>query len=71
MSGREIYFLGLLYRPATRILGLLSQVLNSDVLNDVFSSISIDILYTLDSASNYFAIQKLKPCLQTQDIPMK
>jgi hypothetical protein len=32
---------------------------------------SIDILYTLDSASNYSAIQKLKPCLQTQDIPMK
>jgi hypothetical protein len=32
---------------------------------------SIGILYTLDSASNYSAIQKLKPCLQTQDIPMK
>jgi hypothetical protein len=32
---------------------------------------TIDILYTLDSASNYFAIQKLKPWLQTQDIPMK
>jgi hypothetical protein len=32
---------------------------------------SIDILYTLDSASNYSAIQKLKPWLQTQDIPMK
>jgi hypothetical protein len=32
---------------------------------------NIDILYTLDSASNYFAIQKLKPWLQTQDIPMK
>jgi hypothetical protein len=31
----------------------------------------IDILYTLDSASNYSAIQKLKPWLQTQDIPMK
>jgi hypothetical protein len=31
----------------------------------------IDILYTLDSASNYSAIQKLKPRLQTQDIPMK
>jgi hypothetical protein len=29
------------------------------------------ILYTLDSASNYSAIQKLKPWLQTQDIPMK
>jgi hypothetical protein len=32
---------------------------------------TIDILYTLDSASNYPAIQKLKPWLQTQDIPMK
>jgi hypothetical protein len=32
---------------------------------------TIDILYTLDSASNYSAIQKLKPWLQTQDIPMK
>jgi hypothetical protein len=31
----------------------------------------IDILYTLDSASNYSAIQKLKPWLQTQDIPIK
>ena len=31
----------------------------------------IDILYTLDSASNYSEIQKLKPCLQAQDIPMK
>jgi hypothetical protein len=31
----------------------------------------IDILYTLDSASKYPAIQKLKPWLQTQDIPMK
>jgi hypothetical protein len=31
----------------------------------------IDILYTLDSASNYSAIQKLKPWLLTQDIPMK
>jgi hypothetical protein len=31
----------------------------------------IDILYTLDSAYNYSAIQKLKPWLQTQDIPMK
>jgi hypothetical protein len=30
-----------------------------------------DILYTLDSASNYPAIQKLKPWLQTQDISMK
>jgi hypothetical protein len=27
--------------------------------------------YTLDSASNYSAIQKLKPWLQIQDIPMK
>jgi hypothetical protein len=32
---------------------------------------AIDILYTLDSASNYSAIQKLKPWLQAQDIPMK
>jgi hypothetical protein len=32
---------------------------------------TIDIIYTLDSASNYSAIQKLKPWLQTQDIPMK
>ena len=31
----------------------------------------IDILYTLGRASNYYAIQKLKPLLQTQDIPMK
>jgi hypothetical protein len=35
------------------------------------SALTIDILYTLDSASNYSAIQKLKPWLQTQDIPMK
>jgi hypothetical protein len=34
-------------------------------------AISIDISYTLDRASNYSAIQKLKPWLQTQDIPMK
>jgi predicted O-linked N-acetylglucosamine transferase (SPINDLY family) len=33
--------------------------------------ITIDILYTLDSATNYSTIQKLKPWLQTQDIPMK
>jgi hypothetical protein len=33
--------------------------------------VTIDILYTLDSASNYSTIQKLKPWLQTQDIPMK
>jgi hypothetical protein len=32
---------------------------------------NIYILYTLDSAYNYSAIQKLKPWLQTQDIPMK
>jgi hypothetical protein len=33
---------------------------------------AIDILYTLDSASSYSAIQKLKrPWLQIQDIPMK
>jgi hypothetical protein len=32
---------------------------------------SIDILYTLDSASNYSAIQKLKPWLQSQVVPMK
>jgi hypothetical protein len=31
----------------------------------------IDILYTLDSASNYSAIQKLKPWLQSQVVPMK
>jgi hypothetical protein len=37
----------------------------------VFSQVPIDILYTLDSASNYSAIQKSKPWLQTQDIPMK
>jgi hypothetical protein len=29
------------------------------------------IHYSLDSASNYSTIQKLKPWLQTQDIPMK
>ena len=29
----------------------------------------IDILYTLDSASNYSAIQKLKPWLQSQVFP--
>jgi predicted tellurium resistance membrane protein TerC len=27
----------------------------------IISVITIDILYTLDSVSNYFAIQKLKP----------
>jgi hypothetical protein len=32
---------------------------------------AIDILYTLDSASNYSAIQKLKPWLQSQVVPMK
>jgi hypothetical protein len=37
----------------------------------LFGATPIDILYTLDSASNYSAIQKLKPWLQTQDIPMK
>jgi hypothetical protein len=38
------------------------------LLNIVGSNIEC---YTLDSASNYYTIQKLKPCLQTQDIPMK
>jgi hypothetical protein len=38
---------------------------------DQLSIIIIDILYKLDSASNYSAIQKLKSWLQTQDIPMK
>jgi hypothetical protein len=33
--------------------------------------ITIDILYTLDSAANYSAIQKLKPWLQSQVVPMK
>jgi hypothetical protein len=32
---------------------------------------AIDILYTLDSASNYSVIQKLKPWLQSQIVPMK
>jgi hypothetical protein len=40
-----------------------------------YMSLKIEILviprYTLDSASNYSTIQKLKPWLQTQDIPMK
>jgi hypothetical protein len=31
----------------------------------------IDILYTLDGASNYSAIQKLKPWLQSQVVLMK
>jgi hypothetical protein len=31
----------------------------------------IDILYTLDSASNYSAIQKSKPKFQSQVVPMK
>jgi hypothetical protein len=38
------------------------------LLNIVGSNIEC---YTLDSASNYSTIQKLKPWLQTQDIPMK
>jgi hypothetical protein len=38
---------------------------------DAVKSQPIDISYTLDSASKYSAIQKLKPWLQTQDIPMK
>jgi hypothetical protein len=38
---------------------------------DTLHTLSIDILYTLDSASNYSAIQKLKPWLQTPDIPME
>jgi hypothetical protein len=32
---------------------------------------TIDILYTLDSASNYSAIQKSKPWLQSQVVPIK
>jgi hypothetical protein len=36
-----------------------------------FAHVSIDILYTLDSASNYSAIQKLKPWLLSQVVPMK
>ena len=58
----------------------------SNILDKIFTNVSrfitpprsfhllvslIDILYTLDSASNYSAIQKLKPWLQAQDIPMK
>jgi hypothetical protein len=45
------------------------------IMDDLIVSLrrrfTIDILYTLDSASNYSTIQKLKPWLQTQDIPMK
>jgi hypothetical protein len=43
----------------------------AEILFDRGGIRTIDILYTLDSASNYSAIQKLKPWLQTQDIPMK
>jgi hypothetical protein len=38
---------------------------------EILIDFHIDILYTLDSASNYSEIQKLKPWLQTRDIPMK
>ena len=47
----------------------LSNWLRNNNVN--FRIICIDILYTLDSASNYSAIHKMKPWLQTQDIPMK
>jgi hypothetical protein len=37
-----------------------------------FASVTdIDILYTLDSASNYSEIQKLKPWLQSQVVSIK
>ena len=42
-----------------------------EVMSDNESVHTIDILYTLDSASNYSAIQKLKPSLQSQVVPMK
>jgi hypothetical protein len=42
-----------------------------DYIYDTAYDLSIDILYTLDCASNYSAIQKLKPLLQSQVIPMK
>jgi hypothetical protein len=49
----------------------LSKV-NFDVSSEGPSSgVIIDILYTLDSASNYSAIQKLKPWVQSQVVPMK
>jgi hypothetical protein len=57
-------FLGIQYSDQySRIVGALGVIAQQNKI--------IDILYTLDSASNYSAIQKLKPWLQTQDIPMK
>ena len=40
------------------------------MFNQMWGAI-IDILYTLDSASIYSAIQKLKPWLQSQVVPIK
>ena len=53
------------------IVSFLGIVCQNAVLLSLLTVRSIHILYTLDSASNYYAIQKLKLWLQTQDIPMK
>jgi hypothetical protein len=55
---------------------LIIKINGTNSVNFVGNSVNfvgniIDILYKLDSASNYSAIKKLKPSLQTQDIPMK
>jgi hypothetical protein len=57
------------FRPDENELSKMRVKLAVDVLNSKVQN--IDILYTLDSASNYSAIQKLKLWLQTQDIPTK
>jgi hypothetical protein len=57
----------------------LQQVVSTSLITSALNKLTslwqqvatIDIIYTLDSASNYSVIQKLKPWLQTQDIPMK
>jgi hypothetical protein len=50
---------------------ILSTNQNAERKSLLSKVLAIDILYTLDSASDYSAIQKLKPWLQSQVVPMK
>jgi hypothetical protein len=63
-----------LWLYSLRVFSVLKGCISADEKDrdSIFTTVTtIDILYTLDSASNYSAIQKLKPWLQTRDIPMK
>jgi hypothetical protein len=65
------YIIKSLFGNMSKSLSFVYLITRTKLQNTCPLVLFIDILYTLDSASNYSAIQKLKPWLQTQDIPMK